>query len=465
MNAQTVLVVDDERNIRRSLDMVLSGAGYTVVCASSAEEAVQKLGTGPIHVALVDIVMPGMSGIDLLQKMREDHSGVSVIMISGHGTVRDAVRATKLGAYDFLEKPLSLDRVRLAVSRALQAAVLAEENRTLRQEVAGRFEMIGQSEKIEAVREQINRVAPSNGRVLILGESGTGKELIARALHSDSARNQRPFVKVNCAAIPEELIESELFGSDRGAFTGAVKTRDGKFLLAEGGTLFLDEIGDMSFGVQAKVLRALEQGEFERVGGSVTIKVDVRVIAATNKNLLKLVEEGQFREDLFFRLNVVPIIAPSLRERREDIPCLVSHFLNIYADENGFRPKRMAADAIDVLCRYDWPGNVRELKNLVERLSIMVAQDDIGVADLPALRGPVMARDVGKEGLTASLPIQQGKTLREVRESVEKAYIADVLQHSGWNVTRAARSLGIERTNLHKKIRLYEIGRQRGTAG
>ncbi len=459
MKERTVLVVDDERNIRRSLEMILAGEGYTVVCASSAQDAIQKLAKLPIHAALVDIVMPGMSGIDLLQKVHEDHLDVPIIMISGHGTVQDAVKATKLGAYDFLEKPLSLDRVLLAVSHAMETAVLAEENRTLRKEVEGRFEMVGESPKLEVVREQIEKVAPTNGRVLILGESGTGKELIARDIHRISTRSRSPFIKVNCAAIPEELIESELFGSDRGAFTGAVKTRDGKFLLAEGGTLFLDEIGDMSVSVQAKVLRALEQGEFERVGGSETIRVDVRVIAATNKDLQHLVEEGQFREDLFFRLSVIPIVAPSLRERREDVPSLTSHFLNLYAEENGFRPKTMTPEAIDVLCRYEWPGNVRELKNLVERVSIMVTRDDIREEDLPGLKGPTIVRHEEADGASAPYRLDQGKTLKEVKETVEKAYIADALGNSGWNVTKAAKVLGIERTNLHKKIKYYEIGR------
>ena len=459
MKERTVLVVDDERNIRRSLEMILAGEGYTVVCASSAQDAIQKLAKVPIHAALVDIVMPGMSGIDLLQKVHEDHLDVPIIMISGHGTVQDAVKATKLGAYDFLEKPLSLDRVLLAVSHAMETAVLAEENRTLRKEVEGRFEMVGESPKLEVVREQIEKVAPTNGRVLILGESGTGKELIARDIHRISTRSRSPFIKVNCAAIPEELIESELFGSDRGAFTGAVKTRDGKFLLAEGGTLFLDEIGDMSVSVQAKVLRALEQGEFERVGGSETIRVDVRVIAATNKDLQHLVEEGQFREDLFFRLSVIPIVAPSLRERREDVPSLTSHFLNLYAEENGFRPKTMTPEAIDVLCRYEWPGNVRELKNLVERISIMVTRDDIREEDLPGLKGPTIVRHEETDGASAPYRLDQGKTLKEVKETVEKAYIADALGNSGWNVTKAAKVLGIERTNLHKKIKYYEIER------
>ena len=456
MSAHTVLVVDDERNIRRSLEMILSGEDYNVVCASSGEEALDILGKETVHAALLDIVMPGMNGIDLLQKARKARPDLTVIMISGHGTVQDAVRSTKLGAYDFLEKPLSREKVLLAVSHALEAAVLAEENRSLRQRIEGQFEMVGESGPMQAIREQVNKVAPTNGRVLILGESGTGKELIARDIHRRSRRSRGPFIKVNCAAIPEELIESELFGSDRGAFTGAVKTRDGKFALADGGTLFLDEIGDMSLSVQAKVLRALEQGEFERVGGKETIQVDVRIIAATNTDLEGRVAQGRFREDLYFRLNVVPIVASPLRDRREDIPLLVTHFLARYAEENGFRPMEISAEAMDALCRHDWPGNIRELRNLVERLSIMVSGDVIEITDLPALAGPHVSRQAG---LSEVPDLPPGKTLREAREVVEKSYITEALKQNNWNVTQAARALGIERTNLHKKIKYYELER------
>ncbi len=458
-NEQTVLIVDDERNIRRSLEMILSGEGYAVTCASAGEEALDILSREPIHTALLDIVMPGLNGIDVLQKMRKSRPNLPVIMISGHGTVQDAVRATKLGAYDFLEKPLSREKVLLSVTHALETSGLVEENRNLRQKIEGRHDMVGQSGAIQAVREQVEKVAPTNGRVLILGESGTGKELIARDIHRQSQRHRGPFIKVNCAAIPEELIESELFGSDRGAFTGAVKTRDGKFLQADGGTLFLDEVGDMSFNVQAKVLRALEQREFERVGGSETIRVDVRVIAATNKNLQRRVEQGQFREDLFFRLNVIPIVSPPLRDRREDVPLLIAHCLTLYAEENGFRSKEITPEALDTLCRYDWPGNIRELKNLVERLSIMVSDDVIGVNDLPSLSGLNIPRTSEDANPLAFPDLPPGKTLREVREAVERVYVAEALQKSGWNVTQAARILGIERTNLHKKIKAYDLER------
>ena len=459
MTEPTVLVVDDERNIRRSLEMILSGEGYRVICASSGQEALSALAKETVHAALLDIVMPGMKGIEVLQKMRQARPDLAVIMISGHGTVQDAVQATKLGAYDFLEKPLSREKVLLVVLHALETSVLAEENRDLRQKIEGRFEMVGQSPAIRAIQEQIAKVAPTSGRVLILGDSGTGKELIARDIHRQSRRSKGAFVKVNCAAIPEELIESELFGSDRGAFTGAVKTRDGKFELADGGTLFLDEIGDMSLSVQAKVLRALEQGEFERVGGSETIRVDVRVLAATNKNLKERVEQGQFREDLFFRLNVIPITAPPLRDRRQDIPLLVAYFLDLYAVENGSRAKEISPGAMELLCRYDWPGNIRELKNLVERLSIMVSSDAVNVEDLPALTGLNIPRTVEPSGREALRQISAGKTLRQAREELEKEYIAAALDQNSGNVTQAAKILGIERTNLHKKIKYYDLER------
>ena len=459
MTEPTVLVVDDERNIRRSLEMILSGEGYRVICASSGQEALSALAKETVHAALLDIVMPGMKGIEVLQKMRQARPDLAVIMISGHGTVQDAVQATKLGAYDFLEKPLSREKVLLVVLHALETSVLAEENRDLRQKIEGRFEMVGQSPAIRAIQEQIAKVAPTSGRVLILGDSGTGKELIARDIHRQSRRSKGAFVKVNCAAIPEELIESELFGSDRGAFTGAMKTRDGKFLLADGGTLFLDEIGDMSLSVQAKVLRALEQGEFERVGGSETIRVDVRVLAATNKNLKERVEQGQFREDLFFRLNVIPITAPPLRDRRQDIPLLVAYFLDLYAVENGSRAKEISPGAMELLCRYDWPGNIRELKNLVERLSIMVSSDAVNVEDLPALTGLNIPRTVEPSGREALRQISAGKTLRQAREELEKEYIAAALDQNSGNVTQAAKILGIERTNLHKKIKYYDLER------
>lgn len=452
--SQNILIIDDERNIRRTLDMILSGEGYQVFTCASAQAGLGVLKKEHIHLVLLDIVMPEINGLDLLPKLLEVRPDLAVIMISGHGNVQNAVLAIQRGAYQFLEKPLDRDRVLLTISQALQAQELAAENRHLKQQIEGRYEMVGQSPALAEIRNQIARVAPTNGRVLILGESGTGKELIARAVHKMSHRADNPFIKVNCAAIPEELIESELFGSDRGAFTGAVKTRDGKFLQADGGTLFLDEIGDMSLSVQAKVLRALEQGEFERVGGVNTFRVDVRVIAATNKNLHAEVARGKFREDLYFRLNVVPLTAPPLRERREDIPALAEHFLDAYAEENGFLPKALSAEARNLIVQYGWPGNIRELKNLVERLSIMVLGDTIYPEDLPTLDGMTISKQPG------SFPdIGEGKTLRQVREAVERHCIAEALERHSGNVTRASYALGIERTNLHKKIKQYDLER------
>jgi two-component system nitrogen regulation response regulator NtrX len=459
MKANTILVVDDERNIRRSLEMILEGEGYKVTCAASGEEAVDALKETNFQAALLDIFMPGINGIDALKLMKESRPDLAVIVISGHGTVQDAVRATRFGAYDFLEKPLSREKVLLAVTHAIEAVGLTQENRTLKKRIEGSYEMIGNSAALDGIRDQVNRVAPSNGRVLILGESGTGKELIARAVHKTSKRADGPFIKVNCAAIPEELIESELFGSDKGAFTGAIKTRDGTFLQADGGTLFLDEIGDMSLSVQAKVLRALEQGEFERVGGSETIKVDVRVLAATNKDLESQVSKGEFREDLFFRLNVVPITAPPLRSRKDDVALLVDYFLKLYAESNDLKAKEVAPEAMEVLRSYSWPGNIRELKNLVERLSIMVQSDTITLSDLPPLEG-LEIHSKSDSSDAGSLPkISSGLTLRELREHVEQRYIAQALDVCSGNVTQAAKTLGIERTNLHKKIKYYELER------
>ena len=459
MRSNSVLIIDDERNIRRSLEMILESEGYKVTCAASGEEALDALQDNDFQAALLDIFMPGINGIDTLKQMKEQRPDLAVIVISGHGTVQDAVRATRFGAYDFLEKPLSREKVLLALTHAIESVGLTQENRTLKRRIEGSYEMVGESDALKCIHQQIDRVAPSNGRVLILGESGTGKELIARAIHKNSKRSRGPFIKVNCAAIPEELIESELFGSDKGAFTGAVKTRDGKFLQADGGTLFLDEIGDMTLSVQAKVLRALEQGEFERVGGSETIRVDVRVLAATNTALESKVSKGEFREDLFFRLNVIPVTAPPLRDRSEDITLLVTHFLKTYAESNDFRPKNVAPEAMAMLRNYSWPGNIRELKNMVERMSIMVQGPTIELGDLPSLHGLDLAPKSDSSGPGDLPKISSGMTLREVREQAEQGYIVQALNACSGNVTQTAKTLGIERTNLHKKIKYYELER------
>jgi two-component system nitrogen regulation response regulator NtrX len=394
----------------------------------------------------LDIWMPGKDGLQTLADLKRQRPEVTVVMISGHGTIETAVKATRLGAYDFIEKPLSLEKTLLIVSRALEHARLESENASLRERLEERWTIIGDSPAIRQLREQIATAAPTNGRVLIHGENGSGKELVARGIHSQSARAERPFVEVNCAAIPEELIESELFGHEKGAFTGALSRRRGRFEMADGGTLFLDEIGDMSLKTQAKVLRALEEQSFERVGGAETIKVDVRVIAASNRDLSALLGSG-FREDLFYRLNVIPIEVPPLRARKEDIPRLIDYFIRVVCVENGKRLKTLSGEALAYFMTYDWPGNVRELRNMVERLVIMAPDDVIGVDALPA---PLRPKEV------ATVEARE-RSLREARDNFERAYILAELRANDWNMTRTAERLGIERSHLYRKIKLYGI--------
>jgi len=449
MNKPTILIVDDEKNIRRSVEMICHGEGYAVRTAADAEEALKYLDAAPFDLMMLDIMMPGVDGLTLLKSIHEAYPEMSVIMVSGHATVQNAVEATRYGAYDFIEKPISKEKLLLSIHNALKNRRLQQENLELKRQITGKYEMLGESPAMREILDQIRRVAPTNGRVLISGESGTGKELIARAIHENSLRKDGPFIKVNCAAIPEELIESELFGSEKGAYTGAHQTRDGKFSLADGGTLFLDEVGDMSLKVQAKVLRVLQEGEFEKVGGQKTIAVDVRVLAATNKDLQAEVKAGNFREDLYFRLNVVPIVSPPLRRRKEDIPILVEAFLEQYAQENGVRRKQVSAEAMAALRAYDWPGNIRELKNMIERLMIMCASPAVEVNDLPAhIQTPEI-----------SLPFHLADclTLKEVKDRVERNYILATLKRNAWNVSKTAKDLDIDRTNLHKKIRLYGL--------
>jgi two-component system, NtrC family, nitrogen regulation response regulator NtrX len=429
----TILVVDDEKNIRRTLRMVLEGEGYAVEEAGSAEEALARLDGGGIDAVLFDVKLPGLSGIDALSRA----PSVPTIMVSGHATIEDAVRATKLGAFDFLEKPLDRARVLLSVRNALERRTLTREVSELKARL-GEGELIGKSEAMRALKAQIAKAAPTKGRILIEGESGTGKELVARAVHRQSALVRQPFVKINCAAIPRDLIESELFGHEKGAFTGAVTQRRGVFEAAHGGTLLLDEIGEMSASAQAKLLRVLQTGEISRLGGEETVRVEVRVIAATNKDLAREVREARFREDLFFRLNVIPLKVPPLRERREDIPLLARAFVEAACHENGFAEKAIEDAAMDRMCAWSWPGNVRELKNSVERAVIFSGQT-IGPADLPdELRG---------------IPSGDEVTLREFRDQVERDFILRKLEQHGWNVSRTAEALGIERTNLHRKLR------------
>jgi two-component system nitrogen regulation response regulator NtrX len=447
MAGEHILIVDDEPAIQSALRGVLEDEGYRVTAVGSGADALNFITEEVPDLAFLDIWMPGKDGLDTLADMKRLRPEVTVVIISGHGTIETAVKATRLGAYDFIEKPLSLEKTLLTVSRALEHARLERENASLRQRLQQRWEIIGESPTIRRLREQIVTAAPSNGRVLIHGENGSGKELVARAIHTLSARRDQPFVEVNCAAIPEELIESELFGHEKGAFTGALARRRGRFELADGGTLFLDEIGDMSLKTQAKVLRALEEQAFERVGGRDTIKVDVRVIAASNRDLTTLLGNG-FREDLFYRLNVIPIEVPPLRARKEDIPLLIDHFIRVFCAENGKRLKTIPGEALAYFMTYDWPGNVRELRNMVERLVIMAPGDVIDVDDLPA---PLRSDEAvaGEEG--------RDRSLRDARDNFERAYILAELRANDWNVTRTADRLGIERSHLYRKIKAYNI--------
>jgi two-component system, NtrC family, nitrogen regulation response regulator NtrX len=450
MPGEHILIVDDERAIQATLRGVLEDEGYRVSAVGSAPDALARLADETPDLIFLDIWMPGMDGLEALAEIKQRRPEATVVMISGHGTIETAVKATKLGAYDFIEKPLSLEKTLLAVSRALDHSRLEREIRALREQLDRGQEIVGKSALIEELRGQIAVAAPTNGRVLIHGENGAGKELVARAIHTQSTRRDAPFVEVNCAAIPEELIESELFGHERGAFTGAVARHRGKFETANGGTIFLDEIGDMSLKTQAKVLRVLEEQAFERVGGKDTIQVDVRVLAASNQDLKEQIAQGRFREDLYYRLAVIPIEVPPLRRRKEDIPALVEYFIALFSAQNGKRPKVVSVEALAYFLAYDWPGNVRELRNMVERLVIMTPRDVIGPEDLPPPLRP-------KEPAAGAEEVQREKTLKEARDSFERAYIlAELRGHEG-NVTRTAEKLGIERSHLYRKLKSYGI--------
>ncbi len=447
--AETILVVDDEAQIRNTLRGVLSDEGFDVVEAENGRAALEMLAQQQPRLAIVDIWMPEVDGIELVQCMRSQAPAVPIIVISGHGTIETAVRAIQLGAYNFVEKPLSLDKTVIAVGNALKQRRLEQENRDLRARVESKQMLIGESASMRELRKQIRMAAPTHGRVLIFGENGTGKELVARSIHAQSLRKNGSFIEVNCAAIPEELIESELFGHVKGAFTGAVAARKGKFEAADGGTLFLDEVGDMSLKTQAKVLRVLQEQKVVAVGSAEAVNVDCRVIAATNKDLEREIAAGNFRDDLFFRLNVIPFHMPPLRERREDIPALVDHFIEDFCGEYGKRPKKASAEAMELLMAYPWPGNVRELKNVIERLVIMVASDDIGARDLPPpLR---KGREEGPDGL-GDFP-----SLASAREAYEKQYILKKLRDHEGNVSRTAEALQIERSHLYRKMKAYGI--------
>ncbi|HUL60446.1 MAG TPA: sigma-54 dependent transcriptional regulator [Anaeromyxobacteraceae bacterium] len=460
---QTILVVDDEKNIRRTLRMVLEG-DWGVLEAESAEEALKVLEAEPVDLGIFDIRLPGMDGLALLARARELWRDLPVIVISGHADTSDVVEAMKRGATDFFSKPVDRDRVLVSVRNALSRRNLEERVQALSvRERRFQDEMLGESPAMMKLREDIAKVAPTSGRVLVLGESGTGKELIAQELHRLSRRAAGPFVKVNCAAIPGELIESELFGHERGSFSGAAARRRGQFEVAHGGTLFLDEIGDMSASAQAKVLRALQTSEITRVGSEKAITVDVRVVTATNKDLETEVKEGTFREDLYFRLNVVPLRAPALRERLEDVPLLAERFLLLATRENGMRPKPVEPDVFARLQSYRWPGNVRELRNLCERMAIM-SGDRITVADVPDGVGP-RAPPPAAGAAAADLSRYGEVPLKELRDLVERDYILKKLEEHDWNITQAAQALGVERTNLHKKIKQHGLSRAgRGAA-
>lgn len=444
------LIVDDEDSICSTLAGVLSDEGWRPVTANSGKEGIYRFLSDPPDIVLLDVWMPGMDGIEVLQNLKELRDEVPVVIMSGHGNIETAVKATKLGAFDFLEKPLSLEKLLPMIGHARDL----RHSRTQKPgavEKSSRHDLVGVSASIEGIRKQIKVVAPRNSWVLITGENGTGKEVVARNIHLASSRATKPFIEVNCAAIPEELIESELFGHIKGAFTNAVATRRGKFELANEGTIFLDEIGDMSLKTQAKILRILQERRLERLGDTETIEVDVRVIAATNKDLSAEIKGGTFREDLFYRLNVIPFKLASLRDRREDVPLLVNFFLDRMAKELGEARKQVADDGMAALQRHSWPGNVRELKNLVERLCILVEGPQIRLEDLPeAISG------LSSPGDSANLNFG-AVSLKQAKNDFERAFILDKLQEHQWNVSRTADAIGIERSNLHRKLRSYHI--------
>jgi two-component system, NtrC family, nitrogen regulation response regulator NtrX len=452
MPAYSVLIVDDEPGIRESLSGVLRDEGYQVEAVESAERCLDLLASKSYDFVMLDIWLPGTDGLSALEKITALENSPLVIMISGHGTIETAVRATKLGAFDFIEKPLSIDKILLTLKHAADQSRLAAQNRQLRERLEGEYSIIGGSVPMKALRQQLALAAPTNGRVLVYGESGTGKELVAHALHLMSRRAAEAFVEVNCAAIPEELIESELFGHVKGSFTGAHEDKTGKFEQADGGTLFLDEVGDMSLRTQSKVLRVLEEQRFVRVGSGNTMTVDVRVIAATNKHLDEEIQKGNFREDLFYRLNVIPFIVPPLRDHPEDVPELANHFLSEFARAYGRRPKHFSESALELLSRYRWPGNVRELRNLVERMVIMVGGEHIEVRHLP----PALHRDSAR-GARAHAAHGGFSSLQEARAAYERDYILRKLEENQGNVSRTAEVLGLERSHLYRKMKTLGI--------
>jgi len=497
----TILVVDDEEAIRSSLRMILEYEGYRVVGASSGKEGLEAASSADPDLVLLDIKMPRMDGLEVLSRLREEHPSLPVVMISGHGSTDTVVEAIRAGAFDFMDKPLGRELVLHRVARAIESSRLRQELRDLRLKYEERFRIVGDSPALAAIREAIVKAAPVKSSVLIAGESGTGKELVARAVHRNSPRSNRPFVRVNCAAIPEELIESELFGHEKGSFTGALKDQTGKFVQADGGTIFLDEVGDMSLKTQAKVLRVLQDGEVEPVGGK-PLTVDVRVIAATNKNLPEEIRRGRFREDLYYRLNVVPITIAPLRQRKEEVPTLVSHFATEFCRENNYRPRTFLRTAVAALQTRPWHGNVRELKNAVERLIIMTDGEVITPQDVerllpleeeppeesssrkqslttpaasdpaaavsglhPAASGPAGVSSAVATEVDPPLTAEKAETLQQFKDAAERAFIVEKLRRHDWNITATARAIDTPRSNLYKKLEQYRISREQDNGG
>ncbi len=454
MSARRILVVDDEPGIRQALGQLLEYEGYDVKTATGGAEGIALYDSFRPQLVFLDVKMAGFDGLEVLKRLRQADPNATVVMISGHATIQTAVEATQLGAYDILEKPLDTDRVLVLLRNAFETRLLTEENERLRETIESRYEIVGRTYGIRALLERIDKVAATPARVLITGENGTGKELVARAIHRGSQRAKKPFVEVNCAAIPSELIESELFGHMKGSFTGAISDRAGKFEQADGGTLFLDEIGDMSLSAQAKVLRVLQDGFVTRIGGSKPIQVDVRVLAATNKNLEEEIANGRFREDLFYRLNVVPITVPALRERREDIEQLVVYFLQQFAARDGLPARGITDEALRRLSELDWPGNVRELRNTVERLVILASASTIAAADVERLVGKRAAEPAGLGNLVDCT------TFEEFKIAAERAFLQAKLRAFDWNVSETARALDMPRSNLYKKIERYALTRE-----
>ena len=446
-----ILVIDDERDVLDSLKLTLEYAGYECILASSGQEGLIRVARDSPDLVLLDVKMPGMDGLDVLRTVRETDQMLPVVMISGHGTVNTAVEATKLGGFDFLEKPPSSDKLLVTLRNALDQRQLKTENRSWRRDAEVRHEMVGDGPKLAQVTEQIRRASPVRSAVLIQGESGVGKELVARAIHRTSRRSRERFVQVNCAAIPDDLIESELFGHEKGSFTGATEKQVGKFEQADRGTIFLDEVGDMSLKTQAKVLRVLQEGEVERLGSSRTMKVDVRVLAATNKNLEEAIDRSEFREDLYFRLSVIPIHVPPLRERPEDISMLVRHFATLFTRENNFKPKRFTEHAVEAMTRQRWRGNIRELRNSVERLMVMTTGQTIDVDDVRAVLR------VDDRPTAADNTPGMARTLREFKEVSERVFLVGKLREHGWNISKTAEEIDTPRSNLYKKLEQYHI--------